>query len=45
MPPKAAKLRIRSKNWNTTRYYIKNLSLSLDAHIIIHTLKVTLLGR
>jgi lipopolysaccharide/colanic/teichoic acid biosynthesis glycosyltransferase len=27
------------------RYYIKNLSLSLDAYIIFHTLKVILLGR
>jgi lipopolysaccharide/colanic/teichoic acid biosynthesis glycosyltransferase len=26
------------------RYYIKNLSISLDAYIIFHTLKVTLLG-
>jgi lipopolysaccharide/colanic/teichoic acid biosynthesis glycosyltransferase len=27
------------------RYYIKNLSLSLDVYIIFHTLKVILLGR
>jgi lipopolysaccharide/colanic/teichoic acid biosynthesis glycosyltransferase len=27
------------------RYYIKNLSLSLDAYIIFHTLKAILLGR
>lgn len=27
------------------RYYIKNLSLSLDAYIIFHTVKATLLGR
>jgi exopolysaccharide biosynthesis polyprenyl glycosylphosphotransferase len=26
------------------RYYIKNLSISLDAYIILHTLKATLLG-
>jgi lipopolysaccharide/colanic/teichoic acid biosynthesis glycosyltransferase len=27
------------------RYYIKNLSISLDAYIIFHTLKATLSGR
>jgi lipopolysaccharide/colanic/teichoic acid biosynthesis glycosyltransferase len=27
------------------RYYIKNLSISLDAYIIFHTLKGTLTGR
>ena len=27
------------------RYYIKNLSVSLDSYIIFHTLKATLLGR
>lgn len=27
------------------RYYIKNLSLALDAYILFHTVKVTLLGR